>query len=258
MRYLVLSDIHANFIALEAVLKDARKRRWDRVIFLGDAVGYYCQPEEVIQQLQQLDIAVAILGNHDQMLLDMRDQSRQSENLGILDEYDLGVVRPVIKHHTKIISESSVQFLRKLKSAHVDEDFQATHGALMQQWMYLDSQGKAERNKEYLERPICLVGHTHTPCVFAVVETPKKDMWRTIDFVGNANYRIPPKAQLFFNPGSVGQPRDHDFRAAYAVFDDSARRFELYRIEFDIVAMQRLLRQENYPEVLGERLADGR
>lgn len=258
MRYLIISDIHANYIALEAVLKDAKKRRWDRVIFLGDAVGYYCQPEEVVQQLRELDIAIAILGNHDQMLLDMYDQASQKQNFGMLDEDDLGIVRPVIKHHTKKLSVESIAFLRSLQDVYIADSFQATHGALAQQWMYMDSQGKAEHNKDYLERPICLVGHTHVPCVFAVVETPKKDMWRTIDFVGNASYRIPPKAKLFFNPGSVGQPRDRDFRASYAIFDTNTRRFEVYRIEFDIVAMQRLLRQENYPEVLGERLADGR
>ena len=103
------------------------------------------------------------------------------------------------------------------------------------------------------------MGHTHVPKIFAAVQTPEGEIWRTVPFrKEQATYRIPPRAKLFFNPGSVGQPRDGIPLASYAIFDRTASTIELFRVEYDLLSVQRAVRDRGYPEVLASRLPVGR
>ncbi|MEX2536522.1 MAG: metallophosphoesterase family protein [Trueperaceae bacterium] len=252
MRYLLLSDIHGNDIALEAVLRDARAKRWDRVLFLGDLVGYYTQPEQVTRRLMELDPFVCLMGNHDRLLLDLADgkSSRAVEG---------DIVSIVIERHLEALSGESIDFLRGFTMAAADGVWQAVHGALLRPWDYISSLQSAQLNFPLLERSICFVGHTHVPKVFASVSAGKEALWRVIPFKGErSTYRIPPKAKLFFNPGSVGQPRDGSPLASYAIYDDELATIDLRRVEFDLLAVQRSVRDAGYPEALAARLAAGR
>ncbi len=253
MRYLVLSDIHANYLALEAVLRHAEKQKWESVIFLGDAVGYYTQPEEVTTALRELKPEVALLGNHEAVLLELAE-GRSSSMVG-----DEGIVAEVLERHLKELSAESLGFLGTLSYHVVKDGWEAAHGALRTPWEYLSSLPIAQSNLEHMQTNLCFVGHTHVPLVYACVSSSKGELWRTVTFRNERNiYRIPPAARVFFNPGSVGQPRDGIPLASYAVFDDSLRVIELFRVPFDLVGMQRLVRQHNYNEALAARLAVGR
>jgi predicted phosphodiesterase len=252
MRYLVLSDVHANAPALEAVLRHADYRGYDDVLFLGDAVGYYPDAEKVVALLRSLHPKVRILGNHDAALLaiaDGRDEGHREE----------GIVTEVLTKQLPDLSDDSLTFLRELQEHVVEEGWEAAHGALRSPWEYLATVQSAQANLPMLEQQLCLIGHTHVPKIFAAVETEGGPLWRTVQFRHErALYRIPPRARLFVNPGSVGQPRDSIPLAAYALFDDEARTLELFRVAFDVAAVQQSVRAAGYPEVLATRLAVGR
>ncbi len=252
MRYLVLSDVHANAQALEAVLRHADFRGYDAVLFLGDAVGYYPDAERVVSLLRSLQPTVAILGNHDAALLGLAGGRAG-------DHREEGLVTEVLAKQLPELSDDSLQFLENLKEHVVGDGWEAAHGALRSPWEYLATIGSAQANLPSLQQQLCLVGHTHVPKIFAAVEGPSDVMWRTVQFRHErALYRIPPKARVFANPGSVGQPRDSIPLAAYALFDDTAHTLEMFRVEFDVAAVQQAVRAAGYPEVLASRLAVGR
>jgi len=252
MRFLVLSDVHANAPALEAVLRHADHRGYDDVLFLGDAVGYYPDAEKVVALLRSLKPRVSILGNHDAALLAMAG----GQTGGHREE---GVVTEVLARQLPELSDESLKFLEDLKDHVVEDGWEAAHGALRNPWEYLATVQSAQANFPLLEQQVCLVGHTHVPKIFAAVETDGGPMWRTVQFRHERTlYRIPPRARLFVNPGSVGQPRDGIPLAAYALFDDAARTLELFRVEFDVLTVQQSVRSAGYPEVLAARLAVGR
>lgn len=252
MRYLVLSDVHANAIALEAVLAHANRHTWDEVVFLGDAVGYYTQPQRVLDLLGELDPIVRIMGNHDALLLAMVDGTAG----GAREE---GMVRDVLARHMDMIDERGIAFLRSLEPHHAASGWEAAHGALRHRWEYLTSLQAAQANLEHLETRVCLVGHTHIPKVFASVEAADRELWRTVAFRQSRQmYRIPPRAKAFVNPGSVGQPRDGIPDAAYALFDAEAMTFEVIRVGYEVAKVQREVRELGYPEALSTRLPAGR
>lgn len=253
VRYLVLSDIHANDVALEAVLRHARLRQWDQVIFLGDAVGYYTNPERTVQLLIELDPGYRVLGNHDAQLLELAAGNT------VADHEERSVVREVLQRHLDELSDESLAFLRSFRDRVVEGSWEATHGALRRPWEYLSTVAQAQANAPLLERDLCFVGHTHVPKLFANVSGPDGELWRTMSFrAERSTYRLPPLARAFFNPGSVGQPRDGLPLASYAVFDAETRVLELHRVEFDLLAVQRQVRDRGYPEMLGSRLAVGK
>ena len=253
MRYLVLSDIHANDVALEAVLRHGESARWDRVIFLGDVVGYYPEVERTTTLLRDLEPEVAILGNHDALLLSLLDAP-----LG-RGSREGGLVADIVAKHKQALSPENVAFIRGFQKRVLRENWEATHGALREPWEYLSSLNAAQANFPFLERDLCLVGHTHIPVAYAGAGAPGHEVWRALPFRGErAVYRLPPKARVFFNPGSVGQPRDGVPLASYAVFDEEARVLELYRVAFDIERVQQAVRSHGYPEALATRLSAGR
>lgn len=266
MRYLVLSDLHANLPALDAVLVHAKQRGYDDVMFLGDAVGYYPHPEEVVQRLAALNPSVRILGNHDAALLAMVDQHASAARDAGLAR-DPSVVTEVLERHLAELSNDSVRFLQSLQPTHVADDWEATHGALVKPWEYMSSLGAAQANLALMTTKLLFVGHTHFPKVFAAVRAapragssdPGQEMWRTITFRHeHGQYRVPPLAHVIANPGAVGQPRDHIPLAAYALFDVPTRSIAFHRVEFDVAAVQSDVRAAGYPEVLAARLALGR
>ncbi len=257
MRYLVLSDIHANEVALDAVLNHAEHTSWEQLIFLGDAVGYYPDPEPVVQRLRGLEPSVAILGNHDAMLLELHGVSQDDETHRMAHANTL--VSAIVDDHRAQLSPDSLGFLTDLERRVVCDGWEATHGALHDTWAYMSTLPKAQQSRPHLETSIGLVGHTHVPVIYASVETPNGEIWRTVPFRSEqGSYRIPPRARVFFNPGSVGQPRDGIPMASYAIFDAEARSVDVFRVDFDISEVKRRVRAAGYKEALGARLDVGR
>lgn len=253
MRYLVLGDVHANAPALAAVVTDARRRGWDAVLFLGDLVGYYPYPNEAIAALRALEPDLALLGNHDALMLALAD-GEPADDLGAAS-----TVTHVIARQLETVGADGLDYLRTLTANAAGEGWQAAHGAFRSPFEYLTTVQNAQGNLPFLEARVGIVGHTHVPKAFASITTGEGELWRTVEFHGpHAQYRVPPTARAFLNPGAVGQPRDGSPAAAYALYDDERQVFDVYRVEYDVSLVQQRVSESGYPAHLGVRLASGR
>jgi len=241
MKSLVISDIHANLTALEAVIEDAGEV--DAVWFLGDLVGYGPDPNECIDLVKSFPNSVCLQGNHD------------AATLGNIDDITFNPpARQAIRWTRKCISPENLDYLKKLPESINLEDISFAHGSPREPvWEYLLDSRNATENFNYFKTPYCFVGHTHLPTVY---------MMKNGDF--HASLYAPEKDTLvelqpraIINPGSVGQPRDRDPRAAYAVFDKENLTIEFRRVPYDIQAVQERMRKAELPHRHIQRLAGG-
>jgi predicted phosphodiesterase len=226
MRFLLLSDIHADAGALEAVLRHAQTRGWDHLIFLGDAVGRGDEPEAVVSSLAALKPYAALRGNHEAALLAALEPG--APNLGTQAPGAASPGYGSARDHAQRLSEPNLAFLRDLKEVHLDTSWGAVHGALRRPFEYLASVPVARANQPLMQRPLYLVGHTHAPAVFSL---GRAGGWRGVAFRAAATtFELPPGAATFFNPGAVSGPRDGVAAASYAIFDEPRGRFEVFRL----------------------------
>ena len=244
MRFAVLSDIHANLPALEAVAADLPPV--DQVWVLGDTVGYGPQPNEVIATLQTMG-ARSVLGNHDGAAIGTVDPVHFNPDARAAIEWTAGVLDP-----------NARAYIATLPEVRSDGDLTAVHGSPRDPiWEYISGPDVAAENFEAYETRLCLFGHTHLPVVFRAVDGEIDGM---IGLPGTSVRVGPERAML--NPGSVGQPRDGLRDAAYAVLDldpgSDEGTFEFRRVRYDIDRTQRLMREAGLPMRLVERLSYGR
>lgn len=251
MRYMVLSDIHANLEAFRAVLEDADSQHYDAVIFLGDVVGYGHEAEACVQLLMSLRPVVSLMGNHDAMLL---EEGVSASELRRVD----GIVERVLRRHRQELSQSSVNWLRTLTPSFEGVSWQAVHGGLRERWEYLDTLMQAQANSQWMTRDVCLFGHTHIPVVYAGLKPEGEELWRHVPLrAERCGYRLAPNVRAFFNPGSVGQPRDGSPLASYGIFDTDQRTVEVKRVAYDVSSVQQAMLELDYPVPLVDRLAHG-
>lgn len=223
MRILVFSDIHANLTALEAVLENAG--RVDAVWCLGDLVGYGPDPNECIERLQDLPNLECILGNHDAATLKQIDSAMFNPE-----------ARNAIHWTQNTLNAENLKFLSVLPQKMIHNDITLVHGSPRQPvWEYLLDVYNATKSFEYLETPYCFVGHTHIPVLYHLAD----DRNSAKLYIPKPDKGLSLQPRMILNPGSVGQPRDRDPRAAYAILDDQARSWEFYRVEYDIQSVQR-------------------
>jgi len=252
MRYLVFGDVHGNAPALSAVVADARRRGFDAAVFLGDLVGYYPYPREALDLVRSLDPIVALRGNHDALLLALAgggDPAAAGEEALVVE---------VVERHLAELDEADRGFLDALTTDARQEGWAAAHGGFRNPFDYVMTVADAEQQLEHLPAPVGLVGHTHLPRAHVSVAHEGERLWRMIDFgAAQRSYRVPPRARAFLNPGSVGQPRDGNPFAAYALFDEETQRFEVNRVPYDVGSVIRRLRRAGYPERLAGRLLEG-
>lgn len=241
MRVLVISDIHANLTALEAVLTNAGEI--DAVWCLGDLVGYGPDPNECIARIRELPNLVCIIGNHDAAVIRQIDTA--SFNLE---------ARQVIAWTQDTLSEASAAFLRSLPERVVIDQVTLAHGSPRHPvWEYLLDTQNATHSFEYFTTPYCFVGHTHLPVIYYLGESHKTARL----LLPEANTRLILAPRAILNPGSVGQPRDRDPRASYAIYDAEAQTWEYHRATYDIAAVQERMRRAGLPERHIQRLAVG-
>ena len=250
VRLLLLSDIHANLTALQAVLEDAEKRRYDQIIHLGDALGYGPHPHDVLEVLRDLD-ATCLMGNHDQMLLEYADGQRP---------YKESTVASVLKWQLGRLTERDLRWVRTWRDGIDDPDVGARyrHGTPTSLDDYMDSVRAARDAFAQWQGMLAFVGHTHVPAVYATLNAPVGDWIKGHALSDTTTYMVPPRARVILNPGSVGQPRDHDPRASYALFDTARSVFEVFRVPYDVLRTQSAIREAGLPEVLAARLAVGK
>jgi predicted phosphodiesterase len=235
-----VSDIHSNIVALDAVIAAAEEEEEvERVICLGDIVGYGPSPMECIERLWERH-AVSIQGNHD---------AAASGKVG-LDEFN-GYAAMACQWNGEQLTQEAKDYLANLPETLHDESFLLVHGTPQDPlWDYLVSYGQAVDAWEHSDMSDILVGHSHMQ--FAC------EAGRGIERPGETGLTIPlTKSRLVANPGSVGQPRDRDPRAAYALYDDDARILYLRRAWYDVSATQRTMAEVGLPEPLISRLSVG-
>lgn len=246
MRYLIISDIHANIDALEAVLARA-EGAWDRLLVLGDLVGYGAEPNLVIDTIVRLSPVAVIRGNHDKAACGLDDGSGFNQ-----------VARLAAAWTAERLTPANRTYLRELPGGPrtIDDIVEICHGAPFDEDYYIFDGGDAVRGLESATRPLCLFGHTHLPVMFWVRDqtyegaAPAGQVDTTISIEDGTRYLI--------NAGSVGQPRDGDPRAAFALFDEGSRELTLIRVPYAVDQAQRRILAAGLPASLANRLALGR
>lgn len=241
MRVLILSDIHANLTALETVLADAGEV--DEAWCLGDIVGYGPDPNECVERVRALPGLKCILGNHDAAALMQID----------IDTFN-PEARMAIQWTQQTLTESTRRFLDDLPEKVELGEVTLTHGSPRQPvWEYLLDIRTATVNFDHFEGSYCFVGHTHLPVVFTL-----RDENDVADLsVPEPNTTLQLKPRVIINPGSVGQPRDRDPRAAYGIFDPETATYEYRRVAYDIPSVQARMSAAGLPDRHIQRLVAG-
>ncbi|WP_027460607.1 metallophosphoesterase family protein [Deinococcus murrayi] len=253
MRLLLLSDIHANAPALEAVLADAAGRGYDRAVMLGDALGYGGNPAEVLARLRELG-AECIRGNHEQMGLDLLGRGG-GELLG-----SGGVVGAALEWQFGQLGADDLTWVASWPDGLEDREVGARfrHGTPLSLDTYADSVTAARDAFAGWGGRLGFVGHTHLPGVYAALHAPVGEWVKFQGLSAGGSYLLPPGIRAICNPGSVGQPRDGDPRASYALFDVGRQTFEVVRVAYPVEAAQTAILEAGLPPVLAARLALGR
>jgi predicted phosphodiesterase len=240
MRFAIFSDTHGNLEALEAVLADACKRKCTHFVCLGDIVGYNANPHECVERIRELDCPT-VKGNHDE---------QASLSLSTSDFNELA--ERAIQWTRDNLTEEDKQWLRELPLQKKVRDFTIVHATLdtPAQWGYVFNNLDAAASFTYQHTTVCFFGHTHVPMVFIRDEGVRRE-W--IDHI-----RIEPTKKYLINMGSVGQPRDGNWRAAYCIYDIENNLVEQLRVKYDLAVAQQKIIKAGLPRLLAERLALGR
>jgi predicted phosphodiesterase len=220
MRLLVISDVHADARALDAVLWHADRRGWDRALFLGDAVGYGAEPAAALARLRSLDILAAVSGNHEAMLAELREGRRPRA---------LDAVAETLASNLKRLGPEDLAFLDRMEQVHLADGWAAVHGAPRDRFEYLISVPVARANAGHMERDLYFVGHTHVPGAY--LETPDGNLQVRSFRTNEGTVRVPRGARAFLNPGSVSLPRDRIPGSSYGIYDDETRQFTVFRLD---------------------------
>ncbi len=242
MRILVMSDIHANYTALEAVLKDAGQV--DETWCLGDLVGYGPDPNAVVEEIREIKNLTCLMGNHD---------------VGVVGRMSLetfnGDAKRSLMYHEQVLSAGNMDFIKSLPSKpKVRNEATIVHGSPRDPlWEYILNSTTASLNFDHFGTDWCFVGHTHIQCSFTLKDGSD---WVTAEYAKpDVALQLHPK--LILNPGSVGQPRDRDPRAAYAIYDTEARTWTPKRVSYNIVEVQERIRAAGLPEKHAVRIGEG-
>ena len=242
MRYAVLSDAHGNLEALEAVLKEAEAIGYDRLLFLGDFVGYGANPNECVELIRER-ASVAVLGNHDSAVL-------HPEEADYFNEF----ARRAVLWTRERLTKENMNYLASLPfTAKPEGNILVVHASphKPEKWDYILSIYDAEFHFGHFSEPICLFGHSHIPGIF-IREPDGK-----ITMIEDEPLKLDDSRRFLINPGSVGQPRDLDWRASFGLLDTEKRVFEFFRVEYDVDKAQLRIKEAGLPEVLAKRLAIG-
>lgn len=241
MLNLIISDIHANLTALEAVLSNVGK--FDGVWCLGDLVGYGPDPDECISRIRQLPNLICLIGNHDAAVLSQIDTDAFNPE-----------ARQTITWTQNVISSDNIDFLKSLADKIRIDEVTLAHGSPRQPvWEYLLDTYSATRSFKYFETNYCFVGHTHLPSIFHMID----DKHAITLSIPNPNEKIELSPRAILNAGSVGQPRDRDTRAAYALYDTDAHTWEYRRTAYDIPSVQKRMEDAGLPIRHIQRLSAG-
>ncbi len=240
MRYSIVSDIHGNLPALEAVLEISQNEGIDQYLCLGDIVGYGPNPKECLELIQSLNCRT-VAGNHD---------------FAVLGKIEIDYFNVYAKEATlwtrDHLPESGKDYLLNLPLVEHLDGFSIVHGSLYSPELfdYVQTSYDAYLSISQLPGKVCFFGHSHIPISFI--------QKRFINYSIDTEIDVDPEKKFLVNVGSVGQPRDNDPRASFAIFDTEAEKICIKRVAYDISAAVSKIREVELPDILGERLKIGR
>jgi len=241
MRVLVITDIHGNQVALETVIKEADG--FDAVWCLGDVVGYGPNPNECLEIIKSQPEVICLMGNHDAASIERMDISSFNPE-----------ARRSVEWTRSVLTKENIEYLNERPQTAVIDQVTLAHGSPREPvFEYLLDTRAATENFDHFDNDFCFVGHTHLPVLFSMEDE---------DYM--ANLTIPPinsvtqlNPRSIINPGSVGQPRDRDPRAAYAIFDTEENTWDYHRVNYNIAETQKRMTKVDLPERHIYRLESG-
>lgn len=240
MKYAIISDIHANYDALESVLADIEKEKVDQILCLGDIVGYGPQPKECIAKIQELG-CITVAGNHDFAAIG-------KTNIEYFNIY----AKEATLWTQKTLNDEEKEFLNNLPLVKHFDGFTIVHATLYapELFDYIQTSYDAYLSLQILEGQVCFLGHSHVPITFFQEEM--------ISYTLSPEIKLTDGMKALVNVGSVGQPRDDNPKAAYAIYDTDQKMIWIKRVEYDVEKVGEKIRKAGLPEVLAERLKYGR
>jgi predicted phosphodiesterase len=246
MKYLILSDIHSNKEALTAVLAFVRRKPWDKAVFLGDLVGYGANPNQTVDMVRNLKPLVAIRGNHDKVCSGLE----QGE---LFNRIALEAAHWTRRKLTKV----NLKWLEGLPKGPllVDDRFAIAHGTPIDEDAYIFGEIEALNIFRQTPFPLCFFGHSHFPVIFAL----SPDAITTILTVAPSfRFKMKQGVRYLINPGSIGQPRDGNPLASFAIYDSDSHVVTIHRIAYQVATAQGKILKAGLPRPLADRLAIGR
>lgn len=244
MRHLILSDLHANLEATRRVLEDARARGYDRTAVLGDIVGYGANPNEVIDLIRELHPDAIVRGNHDKAACGITEGDTFND-----------IARAAVLWTRGALTPANLEYLRSLPPGPADPGgFLIAHGSPLDEEDYILGEIDAAEAFEDLDFEVAFFGHSHFACFF--LASGGRPRLRMVE--GDHHLiRLEPGSRYLINAGSIGQPRDHNPKASYAIFDAGERTVEVRRVAYDVKGAQARIEAAGLPAVLAQRLALG-
>lgn len=246
MRYLVISDLHGNWEALDATLEAAAGEGIEKVLVLGDLVGYGASPDRVVEKVREVASSRSVVrGNHDKAVAGIEDATKFN-----------AVARAAAEWTTASLAEENLEFIRRLPEGplQVAAGLVICHGSPLDEDEYIFGLEDAEVVFTRHRAAMTFFGHTHVPVLLAADD---ERISASVLEGDGLTIEIDPGKRYLINPGSVGQPRDRDPRAAYLIYDSTEGRIIWRRQEYDVEKAQRRILDTGLPEVLAYRLAAG-
>lgn len=241
MTILILSDIHSNLTALEAVLEDVGS--YDEVWCLGDIVGYGPDPNQCVEVVRGLPKLTCLRGNHDSAVAGLTENTKFNPT-----------AQEALQWTENELNAGQLAFLRELPSHLEKDEVTLAHGSPREPiWEYIMDTYTATVNFDHFSTPYCMVGHSHIPFIYAHEAGEE----RAVRQVVRPGEIVPLPGKALLNPGSVGQPRDNDPRASYALFDRQERTWVNRRVEYDVGAVQDRMREAGLPLTYIQRITQG-
>ncbi|VAX24681.1 hypothetical protein MNBD_NITROSPINAE04-2154 [hydrothermal vent metagenome] len=242
MRYAFMSDVHSNIEAFEAVLEDIDNYNPDKILFLGDIVGYGPNPNECVARLLEVS-NFTLGGNHDWAVVGKTSS-----------EYFNPFAREALNWTIETLTEKHADFLKTTEASAIVDGFQVAHSTPKhpEEWRYIMSQKEALGNYLYLEADICFIGHSHQPVIIEYESAEDLGIYR------DSFMELDTEKKYLINVGSVGQSRDGNEDSCWVMYDSVACNVEFHRVRYDVRATQKKMAMAKLPQYLIDRLSFGR
>lgn len=241
MRYAVISDVHSNLEAFQAVLDDASSAAIDEYLYVGDVVGYAADPKACVEMLGSLRPKAAVAGNHDWAIAGLLDLEWFNES-----------AKEALVWTKGLLDDAEVDYLKRFQIVYEGGDITLVHSTLEnpKRFDYVYNAGEMRRTTDLMKTTVCFVGHTHVAGIFSFDG-------EKVERIRENRVKIDQARRYVINVGSVGQPRDGDPRASYAIYDAATGTVEMRRVEYDIAAAQRKIIHAGLPPRFAVRLSGG-